>query len=70
MALKKVRRNNYEYSTSLKQLLKFKEFLQEKARLVADLFRGKDVKVALGILNNTNKKASQLFIKLLNSFYC
>ncbi len=48
-------------------MLKFKEFLQEKPRLVADLFRGKDVKVALGILNNTNKKASQLFIKLLNS---
>lgn len=38
-----------------------------KARLVADLFRGKDVKVALGILNNTNKKASEFFIKLLNS---
>lgn len=38
-----------------------------KARLVADLFRGKNVSDALGILHNTNKKASELFIKLLNS---
>ncbi|KUH47238.1 50S ribosomal protein L22 [Mycoplasmopsis meleagridis] len=38
-----------------------------KARLVADLFRGKEVRTALGILNNTNKKASELFIELVNS---
>ncbi len=50
-----------------KAVVKIQRISPRKARLVADLFRGKDVKVALGILNNTNKKASQLFIKLLNS---
>ncbi|ADN69137.1 50S ribosomal protein L22 [Mycoplasmopsis fermentans] len=38
-----------------------------KARLVADLVRSKDVREALGILRNTNKKSSELFIKLINS---
>ncbi|CAL59240.1 50S ribosomal protein L22 [Mycoplasmopsis agalactiae 14628] len=52
---------------SAKAVVKIQRISPRKARLVADLFRGKDVKVALGILNNTNKKASQLFIKLLNS---
>ncbi|WP_027334695.1 50S ribosomal protein L22 [Mycoplasmopsis felifaucium] len=47
--------------------VKIQRVSARKARLVADLFRGKDVRVALGILNNTNKKSSELFIKLLNS---
>nr|WP_156926418.1 50S ribosomal protein L22 [Mycoplasma leonicaptivi] len=38
-----------------------------KAKLVANLFRGKDVNVALGILHNTSKKSAPIFIKLLNS---
>ena len=38
-----------------------------KARLVIDLVRGKDVKVALGILANTNKAASEPVIKLIKS---
>lgn len=38
-----------------------------KARLVADLIRNKNVRLAIGILNNTNKKSSQLFFKLLTS---
>lgn len=38
-----------------------------KARLVADLIRYKSTSDALSILYNTNKKASALFIKLLNS---
>ncbi|MCU9933556.1 50S ribosomal protein L22 [Mycoplasmopsis cynos] len=38
-----------------------------KAKLVANLFRGKNVDVALGILHNTPKKSSPIFIKLLNS---
>lgn len=38
-----------------------------KARLVVDLIRGKDVNVALNILNNRNKKSSKLVLKTLNS---
>lgn len=39
----------------------------KKAKLVANLFRGKDVTVALGILHNTSKKSAPIFVKLLNS---
>ncbi|UUM19961.1 MULTISPECIES: 50S ribosomal protein L22 [unclassified Mycoplasma] len=38
-----------------------------KAKLVANLFRGKDVKIALSLLHNTSKKSARIFIKLLNS---
>ena len=38
-----------------------------RARLVADLIRGKDVNAALNILNNTNSKASRLTKKVLDS---
>ena len=38
-----------------------------KARLVVDLVRGKDVKDALNILNNTNKKTSKFVIKVVKS---
>ncbi len=38
-----------------------------KSRLVVDLIRGKDVNVALDILNNRNKKSSKLVLKVLNS---
>ena len=38
-----------------------------KARLVVDLIRGKDVNVALNILNNMNNKSARLAIKVLNS---
>ncbi len=38
-----------------------------KARLVIDLVRGKDVKVALGILENVNKAASEPVKKLIKS---
>ncbi len=38
-----------------------------KARLVIDLIRGKDVDVALNILNNKNKKTSKFAIKALES---
>ena len=38
-----------------------------KARLVIDLIRGKEVKEALNILNNTNKKTSKFVIKVVNS---
>ncbi|WP_036452152.1 50S ribosomal protein L22 [Mycoplasma buteonis] len=39
----------------------------KKAKLVANLFRGKDVALALGILHNTSKKSAPIFIKLLNA---
>ena len=38
-----------------------------KARLVIDLIRGKDVDVALNILNNMNKKPARLAKKVLDS---
>ncbi|QZE12140.1 50S ribosomal protein L22 [Mycoplasma sp. Ms02] len=47
--------------------VKMQRVSARKARLVADLFRGKDVRVALGILHNTNRKSSKMFIKLINS---
>lgn len=47
--------------------VKMQRVSARKARLVADLFRGKDVQLALGILHNTNRKASKMFIKLINS---
>lgn len=39
----------------------------QKARLVVDLVRGKDVKEALGILDYTNKKASPAVSKVIKS---
>ena len=38
-----------------------------KARLVVDLVRGKNVDVALNILNNMNNKSARLAVKVLNS---
>jgi len=38
-----------------------------KVRLVIDLIRGKDVKVAFGILKNVNRSASPIVYKLLKS---
>ncbi|APJ38408.1 50S ribosomal protein L22 [Mycoplasmopsis pullorum] len=47
--------------------VKMQRVSARKARLVADLFRGKDIRLALGILKNINRKAAPLFVKLLNS---
>ena len=38
-----------------------------KARMTLDLIRGKSVKDARDILNNTNTKSSKLILKVLNS---
>lgn len=38
-----------------------------KARMILDLIRGKSVKDARAILNNTNTKSSKLILKVLNS---
>ncbi|TNK94832.1 50S ribosomal protein L22, partial [Mycoplasmopsis pullorum] len=40
--------------------VKMQRVSARKARLVADLFRGKDIRLALGILKNTNRKAAPL----------
>ena len=47
--------------------LKYARISPRKVGVVCDLIRGKDVKVARGILENTPKAASELLIKLLNS---
>ncbi|UVD81783.1 50S ribosomal protein L22 [Mycoplasma iguanae] len=47
--------------------VKLQRVSAQKARLVADLFRGKSTQQAIGILQNTNKKSSKIFLKLLNS---
>ncbi|QGZ97706.1 50S ribosomal protein L22 [Mycoplasma sp. NEAQ87857] len=50
-----------------KASVKLQRVSVKKAKLVANLFRSKDVVVALGILHNTSKKSAPIFIKLLNS---
>ena len=47
--------------------LKYARISPRKVGVVCDLIRGKDVKVARGILENTPKAASELLIKLLGS---
>ncbi|MBQ7144265.1 MAG: 50S ribosomal protein L22 [Oscillospiraceae bacterium] len=47
--------------------LKYARISPRKVKIVCDLIRGKDVKYARGILENTSKAASELLIKLLNS---
>ena len=47
--------------------LKFARISPRKVKIVCDLIRGKDVKMAQAILQNTPKTASELMIKLLGS---
>lgn len=53
--------------TSARAISKNVRVTPRKARLVIDLVRGKDVKVALGILKNTNKAASTPVEKTIRS---
>ncbi|MBD3612062.1 MAG: 50S ribosomal protein L22 [Hydrogenovibrio crunogenus] len=46
---------------------RFARISPQKARLVADLIRGKDVETAVNILAFSDKKASELMSKVLNS---
>lgn len=46
---------------------KFARISPQKARLVADQIRGKDVETAVNILAFSDKKAAQLMSKVLNS---
>ena len=47
--------------------LKYARISPRKVGIVCDLIRGKDVKVARGILENTPKAASELLVKVLAS---
>ncbi|MCD8381390.1 MAG: 50S ribosomal protein L22 [Clostridiales bacterium] len=50
-----------------KATLTYARIAPRKVNIVADLIRGKDIDLAVGILNNTPKKASPLLVKLVNS---
>jgi large subunit ribosomal protein L22 len=47
--------------------VKLQRISPHKARLVARLFKNKDISEAISILQNTNKKSTILFLRLLNS---
>ena len=47
--------------------LKYARISPRKVQIVCDLIRGKDVKIAKAILQNTPKAASELLVKLLDS---
>ena len=46
---------------------KFARISPRKVKIVCDLIRGKDVKAAKAILENTPKAASELMVKVLDS---
>ncbi|WP_068268822.1 50S ribosomal protein L22 [Caviibacter abscessus] len=50
-----------------KAKLSYQRLSPQKARLVADIVRGKDVLYALNILRFTNKKAAPLILKTVKS---
>ena len=50
-----------------KAVIKYTRLSPRKARIVIALIKGKNAKYALGLLHNTNNKASGLLYKLLQS---
>ena len=50
-----------------KATLTYARISPRKVNIVCDLIRGKDIDLAVGILNNTPKKASPLLAKLVKS---
>ena len=66
-AEKKVEAPKKPAPTEARAIAKNVRLTPRKARLVIDLVRGKDVKVALGILANTNRAASEPVSKLIKS---
>ena len=56
-----------EDRTSARATLNYARISPRKVKLVIDLIRNKPVDVAMGILKNTPRAASELLIKLLNS---
>ena len=53
--------------TSSRAIAKFIRISPFKVRSVLDVIRGKSYQEAVGILNNTNKAASPVILKVLNS---
>ena len=51
----------------MKASIKFTRLAPRKARLVADMIRGKSVDEALALLQSSNKRASYIFEKLVRS---
>ena len=51
----------------MKASIKFTRLAPRKARLVADMIRGKSVDEALVLLQSSNKRASYIFEKLVRS---
>lgn len=47
--------------------MKYARIAPRKVKIVCDLIRGKDVKTATAILNNTPKAASALLLKVMKS---
>ncbi len=66
-AEKKVETPKKPMPTEARAIAKNVRVTPRKARLVMDLVRGKDVKDALGILNNVNRAASEPVKKLIKS---
>lgn len=64
---KKVEAPKKPMPTEAKAIAKNVRLTPRKARLVIDLVRGKDVKVALGILKNLNKAACEPVTKVIKS---
>ena len=64
---KKVEAPKKPAPTEARAIAKNVRITPRKARLVIDLVRGKDVKVALGLLANLNKAASEPVTKLIKS---
>ena len=50
-----------------KAVLKYARISPRKVKIVLDLIRGKDADVAMGILQNTPRSASEYLVKLLGS---
>lgn len=53
--------------TGASATLRYARISPRKVKIVLDLIRNKPIGVALGILKNTPKAASEILIKLLNS---
>ena len=56
-----------EARTEAKAIARYIRISPRKVNIVNDLIRNKPVGVAMGILKNTPKAASEVLIKLLNS---
>lgn len=52
---------------SIKATAKMQRIAPRKVRLVLDLIRNKSVSEAINIVSNTDKKASKIIFKLINS---